>query len=221
MAMTGKILAIYGSGGLGREVYDIANRRNAVSSQWSKIIFINDFTQSDDFRSTSMVAFTSILSSANKIECVIATGEPSVREKLFNKVAEAGITFATLIDPHAQVSPFATLGKGTIVSEYSSIHCDVTIGENCLIQPYSNIGHDISIDDHSVMSSHCAPGGASRFGKRVYVGMHASIKENLTIGDDAIVGMGAVVFRDVVAGSVVVGNPARVTKGSDDGRVFR
>ena len=37
------ILGIYGSGGLGREIYEIANRRNLASSLWNQIIFIDDF----------------------------------------------------------------------------------------------------------------------------------------------------------------------------------
>ena len=71
------------------------------------------------------------------------------------------------------------------------------------------------------MGAHCAPGGESTFGEKVYVGMNASIKEKLVIGDDAIISMGAVVYTDVEAGNTVIGNPARVTRGSDQHRVFK
>ena len=45
-------------------------------------------------------------------------------------------------------------------------------------------------------------------------------KEKITIGDDVIISMGAAVFRDVEAGATVVGNPARVTRGNDQHKVF-
>lgn len=36
------VLGIYGSGGLGREVLELAKQINAISNRWSKIIFIDD-----------------------------------------------------------------------------------------------------------------------------------------------------------------------------------
>ncbi|MGH1484540.1 MAG: sugar O-acetyltransferase [Geminicoccales bacterium] len=53
-------------------------------------------------------------------------------------------------------------------------------------------------------------------GHRVWIGGGAIILAGVTVGDDAIVGAGSVVTRDVPAGVTVVGNPARVMK--DTGR---
>ena len=89
-----------------------------------------------------------------------------------------------------------------------------------MIQPFCDIGHDIKVGNHTVLSPYCAPGGGIIFGERVYVGMQSSLKELLNIGDDAIVAMGSVVFRDVPAGTTVVGNPARITRGNDQHKVF-
>ena len=46
-------------------------------------------------------------------------------------------------------------------------------------------------------------------GRRVFIGANAIILPGVTIGDDAIVGAGSVVSRDVAPGTVVAGNPAR------------
>jgi maltose O-acetyltransferase len=46
-------------------------------------------------------------------------------------------------------------------------------------------------------------------GRNVWIGGGAIILPSVTIGDDAIVGAGSVVTRDVPAGTTVVGNPAR------------
>ncbi|KZL18978.1 Maltose O-acetyltransferase [Pseudovibrio axinellae] len=46
-------------------------------------------------------------------------------------------------------------------------------------------------------------------GKRVWIGGAAVIMPGVTIGDEAIVGAGSVVTKDVPAGATVVGNPAR------------
>ena len=47
----------------------------------------------------------------------------------------------------------------------------------------------------------------------------ASFK-SLNIGDDAIIGMGSVVFRDVPSGVIVLGNPARETRGNAEHKIF-
>jgi sugar O-acyltransferase (sialic acid O-acetyltransferase NeuD family) len=213
-------LGIYGSGGLGKEVFDLAVRLNKVSPTWAKIMFVDDYRDEGAFYGTESIRFETILTHKKDFECAIAIGEPSSREKLFEKLSENGISLSTLVDPTVFVSPTAKIGAGTIVCELASIHADVHIGKNCLIQPYCVIGHDTEIGDHSVLSTHCAPGGSSIYGKRLFAGMHSSIKEKLMIGDDVIIAMGAAVFQSLPSGTTVVGNPARITRGRDDHKVF-
>jgi sugar O-acyltransferase (sialic acid O-acetyltransferase NeuD family) len=214
------ILGIYGSGGLGRELYEIAIRRNAVSCSWSEIVFIDDFSEEGSFLDTKRIHFDTLLKSKACHECVIAVGEPLAREKLFLRLRSNDIKLTCLIDPTAIVSPNAKIGAGSIICEYSTIHAGVELGHNTLIQPSCVIGHDIKVGDHTVLSSFCAPGGGSTFGNRVYVGMQSSIIERVAIGNDAIIGMGAAVFQDVPAGVTVVGNPSRITRGNDEHKVF-
>lgn len=215
------ILGIYGAGGLGREIYDIALRRNAASGLWSEIIFIDDFSDEGNCCGVRRIRFESLINYKNNVECVIAVGEPSSRETLHNKLIDAGVRLTSLVDTTAIVSPTAKIGNGVIICEFSTIHTEAALGCNALIQPFCDIGHDIKVGNHVVLSPFCAPGGGTVFGDRVFVGMHVSIMELVVIGDDAIIGMGSAVFRDVPAGATVVGNPARITRGNDDHKVYR
>ena len=215
------ILGIYGSGGTGREVYDMAVRRNAVSALWNEIVFIDDFRGEGLWYGTRSLRFETLQQENTPFQCIVAIGEPMDREMMYNKLMAAGISLATLVDPTALISPTAKIGAGTILCEFSTIRADVQIGCNCLIQPYCCIGHNIHVGDHSIISAFSAPGGWSAYGKRVFVGMHASIRDKITIGDDVIIGMGAAVFQDVPAGATVVGNPARITRGNAGHNVFR
>jgi maltose O-acetyltransferase len=54
-----------------------------------------------------------------------------------------------------------------------------------------------------------------RIGARVFIGANTTILPGVTVGDDAIIGAGSVVRRDVPAGTVVAGNPAE-DQGSTD-----
>lgn len=216
-------LLIYGTGGLAKEVYDIVVR--STPTKYEHIYFIDDFVEEGVFYLSESVHFRSLPtkfeSNFHELEGVVAVGEPSIREKLTAKFDMLGINLATVVDRTSIISPTAFIEKGSIICEYTTIHANVTVGRGCLIQPYVDLGHDVKIGDYSVISTTCTPGGSNVFGKRVYMGMNSSTKQNITVGDDAIIGMGSVVFSNVEAGYTVVGNPARVTKGNDQHKVFK
>lgn len=216
-------LLIYGAGGLGREVYDAAERNN--DGRWNEILFIDDGREeSEIYRSRSIKWETALreYSEGGKksAEALIAVGEPATRELLYGKVLNSSIAPATLIDKTAIISPSARIGKGTMVLEMSVVHADVTVGENVLIQPMAALGHDDIVSDNSVISSFSVLAGHCTVGKTVYIGMQSAVREGSSVGDKAIVGMGAIVCRDVEAGMTVIGNPARATKGNEDHKVF-
>lgn len=214
------ILAIYGSGGLGREILDLAKRINSKNKKWEEFVFIDDIRQDERFAGIRCLSFDAFLLEKDNSESVIALGEPRHRKKLFEKLVNHNVKIATLIDPTAIVSDSANIDAGCIICEYSSIHSEVQLSNNVLIQPFCTLGHNITIGKHSVFSSYSAPGGDSTFGECVFVGMKATLKEKLCIESFSAVGMGSVVYRDVKEGSTVIGNPARVTKGSDSGKIF-
>ena len=49
-------------------------------------------------------------------------------------------------------------------------------------------------------------------GKNVWIGAAAILLPGVTVGDNSVIGAGAVVTRDVPANTVVAGNPARVIR---------
>lgn len=95
------------------------------------------------------------------------------------------------------------IGKGTVFLHYTLevlIHPKVVIGENCKIL------HNVTI------------GGRSNFetlpiiGDNVLIGTGAILIGNIKVGNNAVIGAGAVVVNDVPDNAVVVGNPAKVIK---------
>ncbi len=93
----------------------------------------------------------------------------------------------------------------------------ISIGEETVISAGTRIlAHDASTKRHLGYTL-VKP---VTIGRRVYVGVNSIILPGVTIGDDAIVGAGSVVTRDVDPGTVVAGNPAK-TLGTTEAHTAR
>jgi maltose O-acetyltransferase len=83
----------------------------------------------------------------------------------------------------------------------------ISIGDDSTITTGVRIiAHDASVKRHIGYTAVARVA----IGRRVYIGMGATILPGVTVGDDAIVGAASVVHEDVEPGAVVAGNPARV-----------
>ena len=60
----------------------------------------------------------------------------------------------------------------------------------------------------------------TRVGKRCFIGANAIIMAGVTIGDEVIVGSGAIVTKDVPSNSIAAGNPARILRSGIRTRKF-
>jgi sugar O-acyltransferase (sialic acid O-acetyltransferase NeuD family) len=122
------------------------------------------------------------------------------------------LAFHTLVHPTAYVSPFATLGAGTFVGARSAIAPGAALGEHVFVNRGVTIGHDTRIGDFSRIQPGSAVGGLSRIGRGVTVGIGATLIERLVVGDNAVIGAGSTVLKDVPGNVVVVGTPAEFKK---------
>jgi maltose O-acetyltransferase len=88
----------------------------------------------------------------------------------------------------------------------------VTIGAGTQIGPAVQIYTADHPRDPALRKTGAEFGRPVSIGRNVWIGGGAIILPGLTIGDDAVVGAGAVVTRDVPQGATVLGNPARQKK---------
>ncbi len=217
------ILFIYGRNGAGIEVYDLVKRNSKINNRYSKIYFIDDFIGEQDYYATKTMPFSSCPKYIGEedAEFIIAVGEPAARKLLYEKVKQAGYSLTTLIDETAIVSNTAKISEGCIINAYAIVSSEVDMKENCMVMFQSIIGHHAVIENNSVICPKATVGGHSIVGRQAFLGLGSSMIQWAKIGNEAIVGLGSVVFRDVEDGATVVGNPARVTKGNSEHKVFR
>ena len=217
------ILGIYGAGGLGREVFELASVINDKNKQWSEIIFIDDADKIDNPRNIRVLKFSDIKNEFNgiDIEICIAIGEPAIRKILYDKIIANGLELTTLVHPDVVIPHSTTIGKGTIICKFLSITCDNVIGNNVYIHPNVCIGHDSIIGEHTVVSSYVDVAGDCQIGSSTFLAINVCMRQGISIGSYTIVGMGSVVHRDIPNNVIALGNPARPMKKNEEHRVFR
>ena len=209
------VLGIYGYGGHGLEVEELARVINLKEHRWDKIIFIDDAKEKID--NEKIFLFEDIISkySPKEIEFMTGIGEPVIREKLYNKVKDKGYSFAILIHPSASVAESAVLEEGTMVSHNAFISIKAHLSTNTLIQPMASVHHECKVGRNSVVSTSAVMGGNSSLGYNSFIGLSAALKQGISVGNGSVVGMGAVVIKNVSDRVMVVGNPAKVIKMGD------
>ena len=127
---------------------------------------------------------------------------------------------------HSLVNLFGCkIGDETFIGPFVEITRGVVIGKRCKIESHSFICDGVTIEDevflgHGVVFTNDLYPKTNRqvVHRKTLVKNGASLGSNstiiggVTIGEHAIVGAGAVVSRDVPDFSIIVGNPARITK---------
>ncbi|MFH1046617.1 MAG: DapH/DapD/GlmU-related protein [Candidatus Omnitrophota bacterium] len=103
----------------------------------------------------------------------------------------------------------STIDYGCVIGNNVKVHCNVyvaqytTIEDNVFLAP----GVIIANDRHPICAR-CMKGPTIKKGARI--GVNATLLPQIIIGENALVGAGSVVTKDVPAGAVVVGAPAKV-----------
>jgi UDP-2-acetamido-3-amino-2,3-dideoxy-glucuronate N-acetyltransferase len=127
-----------------------------------------------------------------------------------------------------------SIDDGSKIGAFVEIQKGVTIGKNCKISSHSFVCEGVHIEDnvfigHGVMfTNDLFPHATNADGspqteadwnlvetyvkKGASIGSNATILCGITIGENALVGAGAVVTKDVPENTTVVGNPARIIK---------
>ncbi len=92
----------------------------------------------------------------------------------------------------------------------------VTIGDDCFIGPNVSIYTACHSTDPVTRNTRQEWALPVSIGNNVWIGGSVTILAGVTIGDNCTIGAGAVVTRDIPAGSIAVGNPAKVIKTIND-----
>jgi sugar O-acyltransferase (sialic acid O-acetyltransferase NeuD family) len=194
-------IAVYGAGGLGREIRGMVEDKSTGQPQLEFAGYIDD-----GFKAQPATDMDSI------DDIVVAVALPGSRKKIVTGLSSSRYPFNPLIHSSVQPRSSIKIGRGCILCAGVRLTVDVSIGSFVIINLNATIGHDVKLADFvSVMPGVNISGNVS-VGEGAFIGSGATILQGLSIGKGAVVGAGAVVTKDVAPGITVVGVPARPMK---------
>lgn len=150
---------------------------------------------------------------------VSATQLNRVRRRLYDAVKAAGYDCVSYVSSRAFVWHNTQIGENSFIFENNVLQHKVRVGDNVILWSGNHVGHRTVIEDDCFITSHVVISGFCRVGRWSYLGVNSSVRDELSLAEDCVIGAGAVVVKDTEAHQVYVGNPARTT-GRDSFSVF-
>lgn len=216
------ILGIYGAGGLGREVLELARIINSRDKNWDDFIFLDDEKVGSEANGIKIYSYEEAVGKfRSNMEVSMGIGEAAIREKLFSRLDSDRLSVATLIHPDVYIPKNTIIGRGVTIQYGCFISCNVKVEDYVYIQPQVNVGHDDVLKEGCMLSGMVNLGGHVSIGKYTYAGLSSAFKEGVSVGDRAIIGMYSAVYKDIPEEMIAMGNPARVVKRNEEHRVFK
>ena len=145
-------------------------------------------------------------------EVIVATGDNRLRQIRLQILEEYGIPIATIIHPSAIISPSAIVNSGSTILANTVIHSFAQVGKGCIINTGAIVEHDCVVEDFVNISPSTAMAGHCRVESIAFLGIGSILIPSIIIGEDAIIGAGAVVITNIAKNATAVGVPARIIK---------
>jgi len=194
-------LWIAGAGGVGREALD-----TALAAGVPVAGFLDDRAQGGTVRGLPVLAPDQL---PPRSTYLIGIADPAVRLRLAALLDGLGGRPGRLVHPRAIVAPETELGPGCLVMGGAYVSSSVRIGAHGQVHYNATVGHDSVLGERVTVYPGGNVSGSVLLEDGVTVGSNAVVLQGRKLGRAAFVGAAAVVTRDVEAGAVVVGSPAR------------
>lgn len=203
-------IVIIGAGGHGVEIAWLARRCGRKIKG-----FLDNTPEKQNMNIMGVAVLGFIDQAPNYIDCefIIAVGNPRNRKKIINTFfSSSQYVFATLIDPSVILGENIEIGHGSMVCAGSVLTVNVNIGEHCIVNINSTLSHGVELGNFVTIAPNAALSGDVKLGNITEIGANAVLREKLIVKEGGMVGMGAVLTKNVEINHVMVGNPAKLLK---------
>lgn len=120
------------------------------------------------------------------------------KKKLNHHLPHVG---GVVVEDDVEIGSLTTVCAGTINP--------TIIGQNVKIDDHVHIGHNAIVKKGSIITACAIVAGSVHVSENSWIGLNVTTKEGIELGKDSLLGMGAVVLKNVDQGATMIGNPAK------------
>jgi len=203
-----KRLVLVGASGHGKVCAEVAE----LSERYTEILFLDDNPRVKrcgryDVKGLANDFYQYI---NEQTEFFVSIGNHEHRQRIQEKIENAGGAITTLIHPNSVISEDASIGKGSVVMAGAVINPGTQIGKGTIINTHSSVDHDCTIGDwcHIAVGTHIC--GTVHIERCCWIGAGAIVSNNIRVCSNVIIGAGATVIHDLDKSGTYIGMPARI-----------
>lgn len=164
------------------------------------------------------------MQSARSVDEPLWIGSGTQIGNLVTLYAGSSIEEEVFVADSASIRERVQVGRQSVIGRNAVVERDTSIGARCTIQTLAYVTGDttiesgvfigpcVSMSNDKYMGLEAVPMKGPTIRRDARIGNNASLLPGVDIGNGAMVGAGAVVTRDVPAGTIVVGSPAQVIR---------
>lgn len=204
-----KKIYIAGAGGFGQELASWLCTPGGLPADWQLLGFLDDAASGEPLPGVPVRGTIKGFKPGENEWVLMGIGAPPAKMAVHEQLGALGAKFITYVHPSATTAASATLGDGCVLCPGALVSHRASLAACVTLNAYATVGHNAVVGACSTASSHVDITGGAIIGEAVLLGSHASVLPGVQVGDRATVGASSVAVRDVTAGTVVFGVPAK------------
>jgi sugar O-acyltransferase (sialic acid O-acetyltransferase NeuD family) len=193
-----KHVVIFGTGDIGQ----IAKYYFETDTDFRVVAFTVDaeFMDKDSFENLPVVPFGSLEKSFRPADALlfIATSYSrlnKIRAAKYEQARVRGYKFASYISSRCTYLSQFRPGDNSFIFEDNTVQPYVKIGNNVTLWSGNHVGHHSTIDDHNFISSHVVISGHCHVEPYCFIGVNATLHNNVRIATENLIGAGAIITK--------------------------
>lgn len=199
---------IIGTGGLGKEIIGYLHEPGSVFEvvgAWGDEPFNND-RYAPFYRGTIADAARAL---GPDDKALLAVAHPRGKHAVLDALGGPdALDWQRFVHPQANLSPFATLGKGVIITPTAIVAGDATLGDFVFFNSGAATGHDTVIEKFSTLFPNSEVCGDCHVGEDSILGIGAFVVPGVVLPPRTRVSAGSLVWSSPESAGLLSGNPA-------------
>ena len=216
-------IIVVGSSGHAKVVVDIIEREN----KFNIVGFCDSFRSVGEETAGYAVLggeadLPDLISKHSIMGAIVAIGDNSIRLKVASAIRGIcpDLRFVSAIHPSSSIGKDVVIGEGTVIMAGAVVNSNSSVGKFCILNTLSSLDHDSVLGDFASLAPGVRTGGSCRIGRLSAIGIGAVLAHNICVGEEAVIGAGSTVMKDVDSFIVAYGTPAKVIRRRESGERY-